>query len=56
MSGSFDVKLGILDPTGVNPNPLTGKKYSENYLNLAKIWSGYPTYLKAEEILGAIEK
>ncbi len=36
--------IGILDPLGVNPNPLTGNKYSDKYKQLAELWSGYPAY------------
>jgi HrpA-like RNA helicase len=44
-------KIGILDPAGHQPNPLTGQAYSDTYKNLGKIWSQYPAYLKAEEII-----
>jgi pre-mRNA-splicing factor ATP-dependent RNA helicase DHX15/PRP43 len=43
--------IGILDPNGVNPNPLTGKPYSKKYKDLAKIWSKLPAYKKADEII-----
>ena len=48
---SFDDKLGILDPQGLQLNPLTDTPYSDIYRDLAKTWSTYPTYLKAKEIL-----
>lgn len=43
-------KDGILDPKGKYPNPYTGKPYSEFYLEQAKEWSGYQTYLDRMEI------
>lgn len=51
---NFDDKIGILDPAGINPNPLTGQPFSDNYRDLAKTWSTYPAYAKAEEILNSI--
>jgi len=47
----FDDKIGIMDPEGIRENPLTGKPYSDEYKKLAKIWSEFPTYYKAHEIL-----
>ncbi|MEM3063140.1 MAG: hypothetical protein QW303_06335, partial [Nitrososphaerota archaeon] len=47
-------KIGILDPEGIHPNPLTNKPYSHQYKELAKIWSQYPAYEKANEFLEAI--
>lgn len=43
--------IGILDPEGKNLNPLTGEPYSETYKELAKIWSNFPTYQRANEII-----
>lgn len=54
MSKMIDNKIGILDPAGLNPNPLTGKPYSDNYKSLAKIWSTFPAYTKATSILESI--
>ena len=34
--------IGIMDPLGVNPNPLTGLSYSSNYKKLAKDWKDFP--------------
>lgn len=51
---NFDDKIGIFDPTGVNMNPLTNQPFSDNYKDLAKTWSTYPAYAKAEEILESI--
>jgi len=61
-------KIGILDPEGLNLNPLTGLPYKNiyfdptknvskdnpTYLSLAKLWSGYPMYTIKEEALNAI--
>jgi HrpA-like RNA helicase len=46
--------IGILDTKGENPNPLTGEPYSDEYKNLAQIWSKFPAYEKAEEIIKQI--
>jgi len=45
---------GILDPEGLNPNPLTGEKYSDAYKKLAKIWSKYPAYHNPEKTINLI--
>ena len=37
-------KIVILDPDGINPNPLTGEPYSEEYKELAKKWRNFPMY------------
>lgn len=47
-------KVGILDPEGTKLNPLTHQPYSQVYKDLAKIWSTYPTFEKAGEILKSI--
>jgi pre-mRNA-splicing factor ATP-dependent RNA helicase DHX15/PRP43 len=47
--------IGILDPEGINNNPLTGKPYSESYKSLANKWSKYPTYINREEIIDNIK-
>jgi len=56
MSNKFDIttKIGILDPNGIENNPLTGLPYSQTYKDLGKIWSTYPAYSKANEILDSI--
>jgi HrpA-like RNA helicase len=46
--------IGILDIKGENPNPLTNNPYSDEYKKLAKTWSKFPAYEKAEEILNEI--
>lgn len=46
--------IGILDPTGMHPNPITGNEYSENYKLLAKKWSQLPAYKRVHEIINII--
>ena len=48
--------IGILDFKGEKPNPLTGKPYSEEYKKLAQIWSKFPAYEKADEIIKKIKE
>jgi pre-mRNA-splicing factor ATP-dependent RNA helicase DHX15/PRP43 len=43
--------IGILDPDGINKNPLTGQDYTDKYRDLGKIWSNFPAYKRADEIL-----
>src|SRR5579863_4423369 len=50
----FKSKIGILDPEGIEPNPLTGEPYSSSYKSLAKMWENLPAYAKAQEILESI--
>jgi len=45
---------GILDPKGLQLNPLTGKAYSDKYKQLAKAWTELPAYQKAQEIIRII--
>ena len=45
------VDIGILDPKGLNPNPLTGRLYSDEYRRLAEIWSKFPAYESARAII-----
>lgn len=47
-------KIGIFDPEGLNPNPLTGEPYTQEYKNLAKTWSALPGYTHASEIIKSI--
>lgn len=47
--------IGILDPEGVNNNPLTGEVYSDAYKSLAKIWSKFPAYSAAEDIIETLK-
>jgi pre-mRNA-splicing factor ATP-dependent RNA helicase DHX15/PRP43 len=46
--------IGVLDPLGEFPNPLTDKPYSQEYKNLAAKWSKLPAYLKRDEIMQTI--
>ena len=48
--------IGIMDPDGINNNPLTDKPYSDNYKKLAKVWRNFPAYDKASEIIDTINK
>ncbi len=48
--------IGILDIKGENPNPLTNEPYSDDYKKLAQIWSKFPAYEKAEEIINKIKE
>lgn len=48
-------ELGILDPDGKHPNPLTGEKYKERYFELSKIWSKFPAYENARQIINDIK-
>ena len=50
-----DTQIGILDPMGQNNNPLTDSKYSESYKSLAKVWSKFPAYEDAENIINQIK-
>ncbi|BCS83340.1 putative ATP-dependent RNA helicase [Cotonvirus japonicus] len=51
---NFSDKIGILDPKGINLNPLNNEPYSDRYKSLAQTWSTYPAYLNADKILDAI--
>lgn len=46
--------IGILDPEGINLNPLNGKPYSDKYKKLAEKWKTFPVYQKAREIIDDI--
>lgn len=48
--------IGILDPNGINMNPLNGKEYSDEYRRLSKIWTKFPAYEKAKEIISAVDE
>jgi pre-mRNA-splicing factor ATP-dependent RNA helicase DHX15/PRP43 len=47
--------IGILDIKGENSNPLNNNPYSEEYKKLAQVWSKFPAYEKAQEILNEIK-
>jgi pre-mRNA-splicing factor ATP-dependent RNA helicase DHX15/PRP43 len=52
----FDMKnIGILDPDGLNLNPLNGMPYSDEYKKFALKWKKYPAYEKAQEIIDALK-
>lgn len=46
---------GILDPKGINNNPLNDKPYSKKYKDLAKIWSKFPAYKNAKKYIDIIK-
>jgi HrpA-like RNA helicase len=48
-------KVGILDPKGEFPNPLTNEEYSDRYRELGAIWSKFPAYADAEKIIQDIK-
>jgi pre-mRNA-splicing factor ATP-dependent RNA helicase DHX15/PRP43 len=48
--------IGILDPKGDKKNPLTDKAYSKEYKELSKVWSKFPAYDKANDIIKEIQK
>jgi HrpA-like RNA helicase len=50
----YNNKVGILDPEGLNPNPLNNEPYSQTYKDLAKVWSKLPGYTYAKTILESI--
>lgn len=47
--------IGILDPDGKKINPLNNQPYSDTYKELAKKWSNFPAYKRAEEIIDIIK-
>lgn len=47
-------EIGILDPQGKNINPLNDKPYTEDYKKLGKVWSNFPAYEKAIDIINDI--
>ena len=49
-------KIGILDPDGINLNPLNGQPFSDKYKEIANKWRNYPAYEKADEIIKKIKK
>lgn len=51
---SFDDKIGVLDPEGINNNPLTGQSYSQTYKELGAVWSKFPAFDKAKEVIDTI--
>lgn len=55
MTDNLDLfnKIGVLDPEGENINPMNNQPFSEAYKALGKVWSSYPSYSKADEVLGS---
>lgn len=49
-------KYGILDYEGVNKNPLNNKNYSDEYKKWGKIWSTFPAYKDADNIIKQIKQ
>lgn len=49
-------KIGILDPLGINLNPLNNNKYSDSYKKLALIWNKFPAYQHINKIIESISK
>jgi pre-mRNA-splicing factor ATP-dependent RNA helicase DHX15/PRP43 len=48
--------IGILDPQGINKNPLTNLDYTTNFKELAKKWSSLPAYKNAKQIIKTLKK
>jgi len=46
--------IGILDIQGINLNPLNNQPYSENYKQLSKVWSQFPAYSQARNIINKL--
>ena len=51
-----DIEYGIFDPTGQQLNPLTNERYSKEYVEYAKNWSGQPIYDERNTIISIIEQ
>ena len=48
--------IGILDPEGINPNPLTGLPYSDAYKQLALSWTKLPAYKEIHKLIDAFKQ
>ena len=48
------MNIGILDPEGINKNPLTGEEFTDTYKVMGKIWSKFPAYQNPEKIIKEI--
>lgn len=46
--------IGILDPDGKHPNPLTNLPYDDKYRSYSKLWSAYPAYENASKYIDLI--
>lgn len=44
-------EIGILDPKGQNNNPFTNEPYSDNYKQLANMWTKLPVYTDRKKII-----
>ena len=49
------IMIGILDPKGIQNNPLTGLPYSDKYKDLAKFWTKLPVYSMINNIIDDIK-
>lgn len=47
--------IGILDPSGLELNPLNSKEYSTKYKELSNLWSKYPAYENAISTINLIK-
>jgi pre-mRNA-splicing factor ATP-dependent RNA helicase DHX15/PRP43 len=45
---------GITDIEGINPNPLNNEPFSQEYKDLAQVWSKLPAYEKLDDIYKSI--
>jgi HrpA-like RNA helicase len=52
---NIEDEIGILDPNGINNNPLTNSPYSDTYKHWGKIWSKYPAYENVKDTLQQIK-
>ena len=43
--------IGILDPDGLEPNPLTGNPYTDDYKTYVPAWKGLPMYGKSKKAI-----
>lgn len=48
------MNIGILDPAGINNNPLTNEPCSDTYKKFGKIWSKLPAYAEAQDTIQKI--
>lgn len=55
INNNINNNIGILDPQGINLNPLTEKPYSDDYKKLADTWSKFPAYKRARDIIQDIQ-
>lgn len=49
-------KIGILDPDGINLNPLNNQPYSDQYKIVAKKWRALPAYKHSNTIIDLIQE